>query len=73
MKPLVNALENFQTLFPGNKPKGAISRLVELLGLLLRLEPDFDHILIPLKSFIQVIFGWFSSFASIDKAKHARS
>ncbi|XP_024385238.1 uncharacterized protein [Physcomitrium patens] len=53
MKPLVNALENFQTLFPGNKPKGAISRLVELLGLLLRLEPDFDHILIPLKSFIQ--------------------
>lgn len=53
MKPVVHALENFQTLFPGNKPKGAIPRLIELLGLILRWEPDSANIFVPLKRFIQ--------------------
>ena len=54
LKPVVNALENFQTIFPGNKPKGAIPRLIELLGLILRWEPDAAEIFMPLKNFIQV-------------------
>ncbi|KAG0567110.1 hypothetical protein KC19_7G110800 [Ceratodon purpureus] len=53
MKPVVHALENFQTLFPGNKPKEAIPRLIELLSLILRWESDSANIYIPLRSFIQ--------------------
>jgi hypothetical protein len=71
MKPVVHALENFQTLFPGNKPKGAIPRLIELLGLILRWEPDSANIFVPLKRFIQVTSKRTFFYPIMDMDKHA--
>lgn len=53
MKPVVKAIEQFQSLFPGSRSKEVISKLIEPLGLVLRWDPDPVKIFIPLKSFIQ--------------------
>ncbi|XP_024528116.1 uncharacterized protein LOC9635747 [Selaginella moellendorffii] len=53
VKPAIDAIENFQTVFAQNQPSGALSCLLKLLGLVLRWDPDPKEILIPLKSWIK--------------------
>ncbi|CAK9233837.1 unnamed protein product [Sphagnum troendelagicum] len=53
MKPAINSIENFHSTFPENKPAGVIPKLIELLGLILRWDPDPSEIVVPLRTWIQ--------------------
>jgi hypothetical protein len=38
--PAIEAIQNFDTEFPRNQPPGALAALLQLLGLLMRFDPD---------------------------------
>ncbi|KAL3690809.1 hypothetical protein R1sor_004460 [Riccia sorocarpa] len=52
-KPAEEALEDFQNIFAGNQASGALSKLLELLGLILCWEPNANKILVPLQGWIE--------------------
>ncbi|KAL2623300.1 hypothetical protein R1flu_003505 [Riccia fluitans] len=52
-KPAEEALENYQTVFAGNQTSGALSKLLELLGLILCWEPSPNKIVVPLQGWIE--------------------
>lgn len=54
-KPAEEALENFQTTFNESQPAGSLSKLLELLALILCWDPNVNEILIPLRGWIEVL------------------
>ncbi|OAE22700.1 hypothetical protein AXG93_2675s1340 [Marchantia polymorpha subsp. ruderalis] len=52
-KPAEEALENFQTTFNESQPAGSLSKLLELLALILCWDPNVNEILIPLRGWIE--------------------
>jgi hypothetical protein len=62
MKPAINSIENFHSTFPENKPVGVIPKLIVLLGLILRWDPDPSEIVVPLRTWIQVGFSQMSLY-----------
>jgi hypothetical protein len=60
MKPAINSMENFHSVFQGEEATGAIPRLIELLGLILRWDPDPSELIVPLRAWIQVSFSFVS-------------
>jgi hypothetical protein len=57
MKPAINSMENFHSVFQGEEAAGVIPRLIELLGLILRWDPDPSELIVPLRAWIQVSFS----------------
>jgi hypothetical protein len=53
MKPAINSMENFHSVFQGEEAAGVIPRLIELLGLILRWDPDPSELIVPLRAWIQ--------------------
>jgi hypothetical protein len=60
MKPAINSMENFHSVFQGEEAAGVIPRLIELLGLILRWDPDPSELIVPLRAWIQVSFSFVS-------------
>jgi hypothetical protein len=53
-------MENFHSVFQGEEAAGVIPRLIELLGLILRWDPDPSELIVPLRAWIQVSFSFVS-------------
>lgn len=54
VRPSVNALEDFQSMFHSNQPKGALSKLIELLSLTLCWDPNPKEVVTCFKRWIKV-------------------